>query len=544
MATNSVMTSIPLLDMPGNAIFHDVLRGNPNLRSFLPTTHVTTDIAAQRSKQGASRSRLVALVQQSMQGLERSSQQDAALRSLRTTDSVVAITGQQVGLYGGPLYTILKIASTVAAAHDLSASLGIDVVPMFWLEDNDHDATEASKATLPAADGTLEELQAWDGEDDRVPVWRRTLSAIERERIDRHIGLLTGPAAEQTQLRFLNAATVGRPWADIFMDTLAPYLAAWGVLVLRGSAVVRSGLHQPLLLADLDAPGALEGELRATTERLALAGYPAQATPSAYPFFVELDGHRHRPIPSANGNVLLGDTRFSHDDLRAMAAAHPERFSPNVLVRPIVQDAILPTVLTVLGPAELAYHAQLADAYGFFAVPRPSVLVRHMATIVDAKTQRLLEKSSTTAKGSMRRWADVEHDLVAAFGDDLIPALDPRPLIEPWRIAAMQIDRTLEGSVGSAEAAVTKALEQLAGKMRSALKRTNAAHIERARVIASVIYPHDTLQERLLPLLWFEARCGFDGFRSIVTAICNGDRSSHHLVNAEPLTSAMSSNTH
>lgn len=537
------MTSIPLLSMAGNAILHDVLRGKPHLRSFLPLSHVTTEAAGARARQGASRQRLTALVQESMVGLTPSPQQHQALQDLASQESVVAITGQQVGLLGGPLYTILKIASTVAAARELTASLGRAVIPMFWLEDNDHDAVEAAKASLPALDGTIADFHAWDGSHDRMPVWRRTLSDTERTTLEEALGTLTGPFADACRADMLEFAPIGSSWADVFLRTLAPYLASWGVLVVRGSTVTRSGLHQPLVLADLDAPGAVEAEIVATTERLKLAGYSAQATPSTYPFFVEINERRHRPMPTGDGAVMIGDDRYSPSALRELAAAHPECFSPNVLVRPIVQDAILPTVLTVLGPAEMAYHAQLADAYAFFAVPRPVVVLRHMATIVDTKTRRLLEKSGMDAVQAMRRWADVERDVVAALGDDVIPTIDTRPLIETWRTAAGQIDQTLDGSVGAAEAAITKALEQLAGKMRSALKRTNGARLERARTIASVLYPHDTLQERILPLLWFQARCGIDGFRSIVEFVCNGDRASHHIVDVEPLTSAPTSNT-
>lgn len=543
MGTTDTMTSIPLLDMAGNAIVHDVLRGKPHVRSFLPIAHVTSDAAEARSRQGASRQRLTSLVQDSMSGLTLSPLQQQSLHDLASQESVVAITGQQVGLLGGPLYTILKIASTAAAARQVTESIGRTVVPMFWLEDNDHDAAEASKASLPAPDGTMTDVHAWDGEQDRMPVWRRSLSATELTILEQALASLTGPFADDCRQAMMQAARIGSTWAGVFLSTLAPYLAAWGVLVVRGSTVVRSGLHQPLVLADLDAPGAVEAEIVATTERLKLAGYPAQASPSTYPFFVEIDERRHRPIPTGDGDVMVGDHRYSPSELRTLAAAHPERFSPNVLVRPIVQDAILPTVLTVLGPAEMAYHAQLADAYAFFAVPRPVVVLRHMATIVDAKTRRLLDKSNMTPSQAMRRWADIERDVVAALGDDVIPTIDPRPLLEPWRTAAAQIDQTLDGSVGAAEAAITKALEQLAGKMKSALKRTNGARLERARTIASVLYPNDTLQERILPLLWFQARCGIDGFRSIVEFVCNGDRASHHIVDVEPLTSAPTSNT-
>ncbi|MGC5198723.1 bacillithiol biosynthesis protein BshC, partial [Aphanothece microscopica] len=168
------------------------------------------------------------------------------------------MTGQQVGLLGGPLYTILKIASTAAAARQVTESIGRTVVPMFWLEDNDHDAAEASKASLPAPDGTMTDVHAWDGEQDRMPVWRRSFSATELTILEQALASLTGPFADDCRQDMMQAARIGSTWADVFLSTLAPYLAAWGVLVVRGSTVVRSGLHQPLVLADLDAPGAVE----------------------------------------------------------------------------------------------------------------------------------------------------------------------------------------------------------------------------------------------------------------------------------------------
>lgn len=529
------MTSLPFSSIGASSFLRDMAAGRPETLRLFHTPHNRRTFAEQRSSQGASRRRLAELCRQAVGTLPLSALQESRLVALGTATSVIAITGQQVGFLGGPLYTLLKIASTVAAARELSQSLGLDVVPMFWLEDNDHDAAEAGAATLPDVAGVAVNVRLWDGGPERRAVHRRVISADDTHRVEHAANLLHGSFANAAAERVRHAYSAGTSWSDAMMAMLHPYLAEWGVLAVRGSHVVASGLHAPIIQHEAAHPGAMASLVAEQDSHLTTLGYKPQATVGEYSFFVEVDGVRHRPI-AEDGMVRVGAELWTADQLQAWVAAHPEWCSPGVLLRPLLQDALLPTIVNIVGGAEAAYHAQIASCYDAHGVTRPMTWLRHSATIVDQRTQRLMEKASLDILDVLRPWADVERELVSDMAADIIPDVSQRPFLDEWKTAAEGIDPTLRAAVGAAEAAIGKALEQLAGKMRTALKRKHSEMVDRRRVIAGVLYPTDTLQERVIPLAWFEARLGYETFRKIADAVVTAERTMHHVVLVGDLT--------
>jgi len=167
-----------------------------------PTTgHVDAAFCATRARHGASRSRLADLVRTSMRGLTLDAAQESALDILRDPSSVVTVTGQQIGLFGGPMYTLAKIRTAVEEARRVTASTGCKAVPVFWLEDNDHDAAEATSAHLLSSEGRVVDVFTWDGTDERRSVAERTISSDMRERIIEASALLTGQCADGVRER-------------------------------------------------------------------------------------------------------------------------------------------------------------------------------------------------------------------------------------------------------------------------------------------------------------------------------------------------------
>ena len=165
------MQQISLLDLPGSAVFKDVLQ-HPT-RWF--RDEVTKDLIEERAARGLDRATITQLITTSMTGVTLSKAQQDQLDRLSDPASVISTTGQQVGVLGGPLYTLLKIRSMVQAAEDIERDHGVPVVPVFWLEDNDHDAAEASTTVLPV-EGEAKTLTHWDGTQERQPVSRRRLA--------------------------------------------------------------------------------------------------------------------------------------------------------------------------------------------------------------------------------------------------------------------------------------------------------------------------------------------------------------------------------
>ena len=497
------------------------MAAEPLLASRFRTLSVTPEFCAQRALQGASRTRLQELITSSMVPLDLSAAQSASLEKIAMRTSVVVATGQQIGMLGGPMYTLYKIRTAAAEARRIESSLGIPAVAVFWLEDNDHDAAEAAHLTLPGENSQPTTVSVWDNDQRRLPVSMRLCDTDMQDRVATASSLLTGPVQESTQQRIQQCWNSGTSWGDAFMAMLAPYLQQWGVLVVRASEVIRSGMHQPLVMMELEK-GTITEALRVGTAECQRIGLGAQAQVPEFGFFVIDNNERRRPDRSEQG-------------LAERAQTNPDAFSPSVLTRPLVQDAILPTVMNVLGAAELAYHAQLSEAYLACGIEQPAVVIRHGATLCTPKIQRLLSKSETTVEFYLRAWSDIERSLADDLTQEMFPDAEQRAayvasLLAPYRIAAESTDTTLIATVESQRAGITASLEALEGKIRAAAKRRNASVVDRARTIHASLMPNDTLQERVYPLAVWEAQIGVDGIISALDVFDSVQAGQHCLI--------------
>ncbi len=522
------MTSVPLQSMSPSKLFADFLNGVDTIWNRFEHRAVTPALIKQRSRHGASRKRLVALVEQGMHGVELSASQQQSLRSLGE-EAVVVSTGQQIGLFGGPLYTLLKIASAASLARELTQQHGHAIVPMFWLEDNDHDAAEASSTVLPQGSAALA-TTIWDGADERLPVSRRAYNSTDVERISEVIPLLNGPFEADIQTLLEGVYIEGARWNDAFVRLLQPFLAAWGVLVVRGSDVIAAGLHAPILDRDMSAPGALSALIRSASTKLEELGYHAQATPTHAMFFRHDKEHRRQRIQP--------DENYAE-----LAHAEPASFSPNALARPIVQDAVLPTIAVVIGPAEIAYTAQLREAYAACGVPMPVPYNRHSATLLDAKTSRNLVKEGIEAASLMRPWQTIESETVSMLGEGSVPSAESSEasldaLFAPYDAAAQAIDTTLSATAQAGKTSARNTLESIRGKLRAALRRKHTEALGRRHAMHGMVFPLDGPQERNFPLAFMVGRFGIDGLRIIVEHVTTQPRLDHVIIGSEDITTA------
>lgn len=496
------MRLLDLESIGASATARAFMASEPRLIRRFQTPSVTPEFCAQRALQGASRGRLQELIAASMVPLDLSDSQQTALEKVALRTSVVVATGQQIGMMGGPMYTLYKIRTAVAEARRIESTLGVPAVAVFWLEDNDHDAAEAAHLTLPGENTLPASFSVWDNDQQRMPVSMRLCDTDMHERVVQSCGLLSGQHQQATQERIQQCWTSGTSWGDAFMAMLAPYLQSWGVLVVRASEVIRSGMHLPLVLMELEK-GTITEALRVGTAECESIGLGAQAQVPEFGFFVIDNNERRRPHRTEQG-------------LAERVQANPDAFSPSVLTRPLVQDALLPTVMNVLGAAELAYHAQLSEAYSACGIAQPVAVVRHGATLCTPKIQRLLSKSETSVEDYLRSWSDIERSLADALTQEMFPDAEQRiasvaSLLAPYRSAAESTDTTLIATVESQRAGIMASLEALEGKIRAAAKRRNASVVDRARTIHASVMPNDKLQERVYPLALWEAQIGIDG---------------------------------
>ena len=302
----------------------------------------------------------------------------AALR--RGANAVV--TGQQVTLLGGPLYTLLKAATAVRKAHDARAA-GHPHVPIFWLATEDHDLDEADHVTFPSRH-ELRRLKLNTPEPAAAPVGGLTLTEDIQQVLDEAAGLLEpGATVEALQEFYKPGVSLARAFARFISRVFAEH----GLIVLDASSRECHALGADVLRKAITSADELQATLIERDKLLASRGYHSQVlvTPTSGLLFL-VDGETGARLSlkrSADGGWLAGKRAYSEAALLEILENEPERLSPNALLRPVFQDAILPTTAYVGGPAEIAYFAQSQVLYERILGRTTPVVPRLSATLIE-----------------------------------------------------------------------------------------------------------------------------------------------------------------
>ena len=306
------------------------------------------------------------------------------------------LTGQQAGLFGGPLYTLHKALTAIKLARQISATHGVTAVPVFWIDSEDHDWEEVRRCTVLDDNQTPHTVTAADveGAGER-PIARLTLDGQAAQAIEALSGVLPPTDFTAEVLALLRRAYAeGRGMSEAFGIVLDQVLGPHGLVVYDAADPNAKPLARALFAnAPSPIPAAPRRWPRPPAPRSKRSGYHAQVSPGdqAAPLFL-IDGTR-RAIRFRGDVAVVGDRRDAAGRTGgAGRRRRPNSFSPNVLLRPLVQDTIFPTVCYVGGPSELAYLGQLRDVYAHFGVPMPLVAARASASVVDSAALRFLAK--------------------------------------------------------------------------------------------------------------------------------------------------------
>ena len=433
---------------------------------------------------------------------------DATARNLdRLRDGAVAVvTGQQVGLFGGPAYSIYKALTAVHVARELTGR-GVNAVPVFWLATEDHDLAEVNHCFLPKRGG-IERLDlAVSGVADRR-VGDILLGEAVHGLTAQAAALLEGSWSEEIARWIAEAYAPGESFGSSFGKLMTRIFAGRGLIFLDPMSPELHRLSLPVLLRAVKEHREIASELVARSEALEKAGFHAQVKVTAQSTLVfrVVDGQR-LALRASNGGLAAGSKTESLGDTLKALEARPEDFSPSALLRPVIQDTLLPTVAYIAGAAEVAYQAQTSLVYKKLLGRAPVILPRASFTLVPSTVSNLLKKYNLDVRDILQG----RHKLRARLEAEALPqALSARfddgeqaikALVEGLREPLTKLDQTL---LGALDTAAEKMLYQFNGLRAKAGRaegfRTGVLNTHENEIVAALL-PNNELQERSCGLL-------------------------------------------
>jgi len=463
----------------------------------------------------------------------------ANIRELAEPEAVAVVTGQQAGLFTGPLLTLYKAWTALHVSRSLRAQ-GIRAVPIFWIHSEDHDLAEATDCGVLGRDGHWVNLRYPISPEEEG----RPISAIA---LDERIGVVLDellralPDSEflpEIEALLRTAYVPGFSLVEAFARMMARLSADMGLVLLDPSDERIKRLTAGVLeRAAREWPRLLQA-FGARSEHLKAQGYRPQIHPDrGRAFLFRLEQGRRCPLLWDGDRFVLRPTgtTFTMTDLLREIADDPARFSPNVALRPIVQDALLPTLTYVGGPSEIAYFAQLGPMYEVLDLPMPRLCPRLSVTLVEPRAARLLEKyglaltdlfagADTVSRRLIERTLDA--DQAQRFEDAHRAVTEALQRLRPLLRAA---DPTLERPLDRAEEMMRRQMETLRERYLQACARRENTLLRHAQRLVLALAPHGSLQERRMNALYFLARYG-DRFLRVVRDAIGLENSTHQVL--------------
>jgi len=519
---------LPFSQIPHTTrLFADFLAWSPNVQPFYSRPPQFRDWVKDETDRvrydSVRRERVAAVLKRQNKAWGASAKTLENIERLRA-GAFAAVTGQQVGLFGGPAFSLYKALTAIRLAEEANAA-GVDCVPVFWLATEDHDLEEVSQVGLPGQDGSPQELKLAANRRPDAPVSAVVLGEEIREPLAQAVSLLgEGAAASLLSESYRESETLGNAFARLFSNLFAE----WGVILLDASDAELHQIAEPIYRAAAERAVELDESLLKRGKALEDAGYQQQVkvTDSSTLLFALRNGarvpiHRRASAASNGPDFLIGEEKLSQSELLGRITAEPHHFSANVLLRPVVQDYLLPTLAYTGGAAEVAYFAQAAVVYEALLGRVTPVIPRFSASIVEPKPQALLERYGLglldVVHGSealLKRLASqaLPQELQTAF-DGARTSLDKS--FGPIRELLERLDKTLVDAANNAAAKMHHQLEGLQTRAARAEVRQSEVLERHARLLSQALYPGKTLQEREIAGIYFVARYGPDFLRQL-----------------------------
>lgn len=521
-----LVRSVPFRELPGQTnLFLDHLNDPVSVRAFYPSAFSLKDIGERSGEVLANyttdRQALCDILLRQNQGFGSSPLTEEHIEALRQKDTVAVVTGQQAGLFGGPLYSIYKAISAIKLAECLR-SRGQKAVPVFWMATEDHDIDEVNEAFILGKDNGLHRFQLDQQDTSGRPVGKIALGNSVNEVVGKMFEALSGEELSSAVREMAASSwTVSDTFGSGFGKFFSKLFAEKGLIMLDPLDTEIKRLAAPLIKQAILHSNEIVAAVRRRDVELEKAGYHSQVVVEEdyFPVFWHSDEGSRRPLRKTGEEKWREKTskrEFTTEELADAAMQEPERFSPGVMLRPVVQDYLLPTLCYFGGAAEIAYFAQNSEVYRLLDRPATPIFHRQSFTIVESKQKRTMEKFALELADVLSGIESVRSRIVEEQMDPATARLFAESE-EKINTELNRLDQALSGfDITLAENLATRRRKIIyhIGALRKKFQRRRIEKDEQARrrldSLFAAIAPRGHLQERTLGIVTFLDRYGPD----------------------------------
>jgi len=531
----------------GDRLVDDYVRGDPAITPFFAGSPF--DPGAYRAKAQEIDGRMDAEARRAMAPAVRPLSDEAAARlaAIAAGNGYMVTTGQQPGLFGGPLYTVNKALTAIALAARLEAVLDVPVLALFWIASDDHDWEEASHVHVLDTSNDLRRLTLNGPPTPARSMGHRRLGDGAESALAQLAESVPPSDFAPSQLERLRAAyREDATVAGAFAETMAGMFDGTLLGLVDGQDPVVRRLGAAVIRRELEHAPVHEDAVRETSRALEAVGYTTQVAvqPSASNVFHEDEEHGRERVLMEDGHWVLraSGRRLSDEELWGLWDTAPERFSANVILRPVVESVVFPTLAYVGGPGEVRYLAQTRDLFETHGVGMPVVFPRLSVTLVEAKVDKVLKRFELEVESFRRPVHELIADVVRGDVPEGVQAAITR-LRETIQTgyqalydSAQDVDPTLKGPIFQARNDGFRALSEVDKKIRQHVKLKQETELEQLEKAAANLAPLGKAQERVLNVHQYLARYGDGLIQAILTEV--QDRMDERLAAGAPGTAA------
>jgi bacillithiol biosynthesis cysteine-adding enzyme BshC len=496
----------------------DYVAGKEPARGFYKS-HDPVDVAQAVDRASFARAQLVDILTRQNRQYQSDEKTFASITTLSQPDTLCVFSGQQAGLFTGPLLVLVKALALIKIARAYSQQLGRPILPVFWIAGDDHDFDEVAGTWALNQQSELVDIRYGAKPDKEYPAAEISLSdGIELDRVKQLFRDSLGQTEFTPRLyELLNAAyTPDDTFVSAFGKLLAGLTAGTGLVLFNPCDGEVKELATSFFEQLIDRQEEIHETLTASNRAIEQAGYHLQVAKkdtSAH-LFRNLNGRR--PIHFEAGGFNYDGAPLTAGEVKAQVGSHPEQFSPDVMTRPLMQSFLFPVLCQLGGPAEIAYLAQSNALFGLFDLPTPIHRPRPTLSLLEKRIERLMDDYHLTFDDLM---GDIEQPinriLTASFPKDLergYADLTSR-IKADWQgfaESSLKFDPSLEEIAKQTVGKIDFALKGFEGKLFSAHKKKSKETRERIYRAQRHLFPNRGLQERTINIGCYLARHGFD----------------------------------